>query len=216
MNNTFRITSIEPQKKYPRRRNIFLNDAFAFGLDEEVVLKNHLHVNDEITDETIQHVLLEEETARAKKKALALLSYRARSVAEIRERLCLKGYDEKIIENLIEDFLRVGLLNDQVFASAYVQTRMIQKPVSKRLLMMELKKKGVDEALAGQAVKAEYGAVTEFEVARSIIQPRLPRYRNGNTMKIRKKISDILMRRGFDWEVIREIIQWKESQDDHL
>ncbi|MFC1569219.1 regulatory protein RecX [bacterium] len=205
-----RITSIEPQKKYPNRRNVYLDDAFAFGLDEEVVLKHHLHPGDEISEEMIQNILMEEEITRAKKKALSLLSYRARSIEEIRERLSQKGYDENIIDTIIEDFLRVGLLNDDSFASAYVQTRMIQKPMSKRMLIQELKQKGVEALLAVRAVQEGYGEKSEFEVARALIESKLIRYRHDNLMKIRKKISDFLTRRGFDWEIVSEVIKWKE------
>ncbi|MBN2103987.1 RecX family transcriptional regulator [bacterium] len=213
---TFHITSIEPQKKYPHRRNIYLDNAFAFGLDEEVVLKHHLHVGDTLSEATIQHVLMEEEAVRAKKKALSLLSYRARSVEEIRDRLNQKGYDDRIVNSIVEDFLRVGLLNDESFASAYIQTRMIQRPASKRLLIQELKKKGVKESMAARVVTEGYGEKSEIEVAKSLIELRFKRFRRGDRLKNKKKISDFLIRRGFDWDIINELLRWKEESDSEI
>ncbi|MBN1783318.1 RecX family transcriptional regulator [bacterium] len=205
---TFRITDIEVQKKNPGRRSIYLDGAFAFGLDEEVVLKHHLHEGDELEDTVIQHILIEEETARAKKKALALLSYRSRSVFEIRDRLGKDGYDGSVIDRVADDFMRVGLLDDTAFASAYVQTRLIQKPMGKRLLLQELRQRGIDESLAGRAVEQGYGGRSEYDMAREIIEPRLRRYRKDTPVRMKKKVSDFLSRRGFEWDVIGEVLTW--------
>lgn len=208
----YRITSIEPQKRNLNRRNIFLNETFAFGLDEEVVLKYHLHEGDTVSEETIQTVLFEEERVRARQKALSLLAYRARSKAEIRDRLSQKGYDQNVTDSIVRDLERAGLLNDSAFASAYVQTRMIQKPMGKRLLIRELLDKGISEPLALQAVEERYGSVTEPDVALSLIKPRLERYRREKPDAVRRRISDLLKRRGFDWDVIGEVMNWVRGE----
>ena len=208
----YRITSIEPQKRNLNRRNIFLNETFAFGLDEEVVLKYHLHEGDTVSEETIQTVLFEEERVRARQKALSLLAYRARSKAEIRDRLSQKGYDQNVTDSIVRDLERAGLLNDSAFASAYVQTRMIQKPMGKRLLIRELLDKGISEPLALQAVEERYESVTEPDVALSLIKPRLERYRREKPDAVRRRISDLLKRRGFDWDVIGEVMNWVRGE----
>ena len=212
MMTDYRITSIEPQKRNLKRRNIFLNEAYAFGLDEEVVLKYHLHEGDTVSEETVQTVLLEEERVRAKQKALSLLAYRARSKAEIRERLSQRGYDQNVTDSVVSDLERVGLLNDPAFASAYVQTRMVQKPMGKRLLIRELLGKGVTESLAVRAVEDRYSSVTELEVALSLIKPRLGRYRREKPDAVRRRIGDFLKRRGFDWDVIGEVMDWVRGE----
>jgi regulatory protein len=204
---TYRITSIEPQKRYPNRSNIYLDDAFAFGLDNEVVLKFHLHAGDEIEEEKIENLIVEEERVRAKQKALALLSYRARSVEELRGRLLSRGYDETIVSSVIGDYLKVGLLDDAVFASSYVQTRMLQKPMGKRLLIRELKQKGITEAAAERALAESYGQESELEVALRLAESRLRRVQRESVLGKKKKISDFLVRRGFDWDVVQEVLQ---------
>ena len=66
---TYRITQIEPQKHSRDRVNVYLDGAFAFGLEKEVLLVHSLHEGEEITDQLIDQVLLLEERTRAKKKA---------------------------------------------------------------------------------------------------------------------------------------------------
>jgi regulatory protein len=203
------ITQIETQKKNTGRFNIYLDGAFAFGLEEEVVLRHHLHKGDRLKASTIDEILLVEEKTRAKEKALAYLSYRMRSVEELRKKLNEKGFAGRTIEPVIEDLLRVGLLNDQQFASAYVRSRMIQKPMSKRLLLRELFARGIENTIAEETVEKEYGNHSEFEVAIELVRKKGERLCSDRieSRKIKKRISDFLARRGFNWDVIGEVIR---------
>jgi regulatory protein len=201
----FQITGIEPQKKNKHRRSIYLDGAYAFGLDEEIVVKFHLHEGDEITQEGIDSLRSAEERAVGKKQALRLISYRARSTNEVRQRLIQKRISEDAADHVIEDLLRVGLLDDRAFASSYVHTRMIQKPISKSLLIKELVSKGIEAGPAKTTVDREYGELSEAQVAAHLIRKRL---RPGKKdARERKRLSDFLLRRGFEWHVIDEALQ---------
>jgi len=206
---TYRITQIEPQKRREDRVNIYLNGIFAFGLNKEVVLKHHLHEGDELKESVIDDILLVEERTRAKQKALALLSYRARSAEELRKKLKEKDFSERTINRVIEDFLRVGLLDDTKFASAFVHSRMTQKPMGKRLLRQELFSKGIDEETVEKVIDEVYGDRSELDVARELTRKRVKRYGGSEEerKKKKRKLSDFLLRRGFDWEVITIMLQ---------
>lgn len=206
---THRITQIESQKRREDRVNIYLDGTFAFGLDKEVALKYQLHEGDELTESMIDDVLLAEERTRAKQKALALLSYRARSVNELRKKLKEKDFSERTINRVIEDFLRVGLLDDTKFASDFVHSKMAQKPMGKRLLRQELFSKGVDEETTEKAIAEVYGDRSEIEVARELTRKRVKRYGGSEeeAKKKKRRLSDFLLRRGFDWEVITTMLQ---------
>ncbi len=203
---TYHITQIEPQKKHANRVNVYLDGAFAFGLKNEILLRHHLHEGDTISDQLIDEVLLSEEKARAKEKALSLLSYRARSIEELKKKLIEKAFSERTVNRVIEDFCRVGLLNDRTFASDYAHSRMIQRPVGKRLLKQELLTKGISEEIAEKSVEEVYEKQTEEEVAESLIQKRMKRYSGENPQKVRKKLSEFLFRRGFNWDVISAVL----------
>lgn len=203
----FRITSIETQKRDSSRVNVYLDGAFAFGLPKDVVIRQHLNEGDEIDEDLIANVLLQDELARAKQKALAFLSYRSRSIQELGSKLKTKGFSERTIIRVIDDFVRVGLLDDRAFAAAYAQTRMIQKPMSKRLLKKELMFKGVPESTANTAIEEIYGNQTELEVAVSLVRKRFAGKPDINEQKIKKRLSDFLARRGFSWEIISEAMR---------
>ena len=203
----YQITLIESQKHDENRVNVYLDGSFAFGLEKDVLIRHHLHEGDTINDQVIDGVLLSEERTQAKEKALSLLSYRARSTKELKNRLKEKGFTERTIQRVIKDFLRVGLLDDRNFASSYVQTRMLQKPMAKRLLRVELGRKGINETLTESAINESYGCESEFEVARSLVKKKWSRKTETDERKKKKKIADFLLRRGFDWEVITSIFQ---------
>jgi regulatory protein len=203
----FRITSIETQKHDKSRVNIYLDGVFAFGLPRDVVVHQHLSEGDEISEDLIANVLLLDELSRAKEKALAYLSYRSRSIQELGAKLKTKGFSERTIQRVVEDFVRVGLLDDRAFAAAYVQTRMIQRPMSKRLLKKELFLKGISEIMASPAIEEVYEDRTELDVAASLAERRFSGKVDLNEQKTRKKISDFLARRGFSWEVISEVLR---------
>jgi regulatory protein len=150
-----------------------------------------------------------EERARAKQKALELLAYRARSVEELRKKLKAKDFSERTIDRVIDDFLQVGLLDDSQFASAYVHSRMVQKPMGKRLLRQELFSKGIDEEKAEKAIEELYSDRSEFDVAKDLVQKRVRKSKGSEEemKKQKKKLSQFLLRRGFDWGVISEVLQ---------
>lgn len=214
----FTVTRIEAQKKRSYRYSIYLDGEFAFGLDREVLYENPLHTGDELSQSEIDKLLHQEEIAQAKGKALSLISYRARSVEEISERLSQKRFSESVISGVIEALVRAGLLDDRQFANAYIHTRMAQKPMSKRLLKKELRRKGIKDEIIQEAVENEYGDASEAEVAAQLADRRrknLP----SDKKKAARRLSDYLRRRGFSWSVVRpivdETVQDGREQEDY-
>ncbi len=210
----FKITRIEPQQKAENRFNVYLDGAFAFGLEGEVLIRHHLHEGDAIAESMIDDVLLSEERSRAKKKALALLSHAARSAVEIRRRLLEAGFSERTAERVVGDFVRVGLLDDKAFALSYARSRLLQRAMGKRLLRMELQQKGIDEASAEAAVDEAYGPASETDLAKRLVEKRKSSLPQDNKRKMKQKLSDMLFRRGFEWDVISAVVQdalWEDE-----
>jgi len=189
--------------------NIYLDGTFAFGLDQEVVIRHHLHEGDELSETLIDNILLVEERTRAKEKALSFLNYRARSKAELKKKLQEKNFSERTIQRVIDDLIRVGLLDDKQFAALYIHSRMVQKPMSKRLLRQDLLFKGIDEDMATEAIEAGYGPRSETEVAGDLVRRRMQSSSapERDEKKRRRRLSDFLKRRGFSWDVISEVLR---------
>lgn len=87
------------------------------------------------------------------KPALRLLSARARSVRELRDRLHKKSLNPQDISHCLRWLEERGLLNDEEFAGALVRDRLRFSPRSPFLLKRELKEKGVASELAETVVE---------------------------------------------------------------
>jgi len=211
-----KITQISVQKRNPHRRSIFLDGQFAFGLDEQIVAEYNLQVGSDLDDATLLHILQKEETLKAKEAALCYLGVRARSRKEIVDRLTQKGYDKDIVALVAEDLERVGLVNDLEFSRAWVKERLRARPRGRRMLKQELWQKGIPKEMAEKAIQEAFEEVSERELAKELVRRRLDRYQNLEKKKAERRMADFLLRRGFDWEAVKEALTevWEEKKID--
>ena len=78
--------------------------------------------------------------------AARFLEPRARSVAEVRRRLTGAGYRPELVDGAIERLLELGMLDDEAFARAWVESRDRARPRGERAIRQELGLKGVDRS----------------------------------------------------------------------
>jgi len=91
-----KITSVEPQKKNPKRFNIFLDGKFAFGADEDTIVDNRLIFGKEIITEDLEKLLFEVEVGKLVERVYGLLNVRYRSEKEIRDYVKNLSFKRKI------------------------------------------------------------------------------------------------------------------------
>ncbi len=81
-------------------------------------------------------------------KALKLLSFRPRSISEIKFRLKrLKYATPSLTKEVIDYLVNASLLNDQQFATWWVDQRSTHRPKGNIALKSELFQKGVDQSI---------------------------------------------------------------------
>ena len=106
------ITSIRVQKKNPRRANLYLDGHFALGLSIEVVADFGLRQGQALSEQELEALREAEGRHRAYEDALRLLSHRARSRAELRQRLARKGYEQGQVERVLTRLQEQRFLDD--------------------------------------------------------------------------------------------------------
>jgi len=200
------VTRIQTQRKSPKRKSIYLDGKFAFGLDEETLFKHGLRVGDRLTDERIESILQAEQKRKAKEIALNFLSYRSRSEKEISERLKKKGFNPGNIEEVISDLKRVNLLDDYEFACQWIKDRLKSRPRGLALIRQELIRKGIKKEIIEKALDESYPEEDEVKLASELIKKREKRYTGLDKKLARKRMSDFLLRRGFPYEVVKETL----------
>jgi regulatory protein len=136
-----------------------------------------------------------------------LLSYRPRSVHEVTVKLKEKGYHGATVENVIGHLKQIGCLDDAGFAKFWVEMRMRSKPVGPFFLKKDLENKGLPEELVERAIKEKGIHYDEREVALRIAKKRLDFYGRIHKVRAKKRIHDFLVRRGFSFDIIREVLE---------
>jgi len=106
-----------------------------------------------------------EEPVRARERALRLLAYRERSVAELRERLREDGYPDGVTGAVIADLERAGLVDDERFAGAMARLLTEVRGMGRSRALRELAAKGVDPDLALAALDESLPPDAERESA---------------------------------------------------
>lgn len=150
--------------------------------------------------------------------AARFLEPRARSVAEVRRRLTGAGYQPDLVEGAITRMLELGVLDDEAFARAWVESRDRARPRGERAIRQELGLKGVDrstvdlvlaerrEATAG--IPGDDGVTPSPDRAgaeRLLARHRRSLDRVADPRQRRQRAYALLARHGFDSEVSREV-----------
>jgi regulatory protein len=205
------ITALEIQKRNKERVNVYLDDEYAFSLD--IMSAATLRKGQTLSQAEIEALQTQDEVSRAVDRAVRFLSYRPRSVAEIRRNLAEKQTPEAVIDQAVERLQKLGYIDDRAFAAFWVENRNTFKPISPRALRYELRQKGVADA----DIAAALAGLDSHDAAYRAAQGQIRRHRSKSREEFRQKISAFLMRRGFGYDTIREVVeQWiaeLETQD---
>ena len=134
----------------------------------------------------------------AMERAGRLLSVRARTEKEIRDRLTEAEFDGDVVEAAVLRLTELGLIDDMDFAREWVRDRSARKGLGPRALEAELALKGVPKDIVIDVLKAETGdeETRAAEVAAAYVRKvvRFPLSEQG------ARLTQMLMRRGFSYE----------------
>lgn len=200
------------QQRNRERVNVYLDGEFAFGLALEEALR--LKVGQVLDDEQIEALRHIDLYHKAHARALDYISRRPRSQVELQRYLKEKEVPEPHIERLLARLSEVGLLDDLAFARFWIENREAFRPRGARAIRHELRQKGVDETIIDQALAQS--DLDELESAYRVALKKLPRLRAiSDPWEFQQKIAGFLGRRGFGWEVIRQVSDrlWQERDD---
>ena len=151
---------------------------------------------------------------KAKDYAFKLLSYRPRSIKEIRNRLKKKDYSSKVILEVIKNLKRLKFLNDKEFAKMWMENRIRTRPMGRYRLKQELIQKGIDRDLIEKTL-SNYREEEEIELARELTQRKLRRsYCSLNRLTAQRRLYGFLQRRGFSYDTIQEVMKELRGVDD--
>lgn len=198
------ITAIEPQKHDTNRVNVFVDGAFALGLAIDLAVK--LKVGMQLSHKDLVDLEVADGVARAKDKALSYLTHRPRSKAEVRQYLSQRDFSESVVDEVIARLERVDLVDDTEFARFWIENRKKFRPRGRRMLRHELYQKGIADAVIEEALEG-YDETAAIE---RVAKKHARRLQHCDPETFRRRLYGRLARRGFDYALIRDVIDSPE------
>lgn len=200
-----KITAIKAQVKNQDRVSIFVDGAYSFSLTHSQLLDQKIFVGKEITDSELAQLKQASDYGKLLERAMNYVMIRPRSVREVRDYLWRKQAAPDVSER-IQHYLQLrGYVNDESFTKSWIRARQLTKPVSKKRLIAELRKKGVSQDVITQALNAEdenadgYNETTALHEI-LVKKRKLARYQD------EQKLIAYLARQGFSFEAIKNAL----------
>lgn len=138
-------------------------------------------------------------------RAVNLLTYRPRSIEELRTRLLEKVWtNEEIVDEVIEKLKDYDYLNDEQFATSFASSKIRQKNFGKRRLQQDLRRKKLDNETIERALENAFEEDPEEDVIDRAVAKRLRIKGIPGTHNEKKNFFGYLMRQGFDYDLIRQ------------
>ena len=139
------------------------------------------------------------EAFAARAVALRMLGYRALPAREITRRLTRKGHARPVAEAVVSELEAAGLVNDAEFARHFTLTRATRRRYGPARLEADLRRLGVDEHVAAEAVREtlEREAIEPSALLREAAERKLKALAGLDTAVQRRRLRAYLMRRGF-------------------
>lgn len=194
------ITAIKQQERLKGRYSIYVDERYAFSLSADVLLEQKLYVGQELDEAQLKSYKKLSADDKAYGLALAYAVRRMRSRYELADYFRRKGYDEALAKTILERLARLGLVDDQAFAGAWVRNRRLLKAVSRRRLTQELRQKRVSDDLIEQAL-------TEDEADEgTVLRELIARKRKQSKYQDNLKLMQYLARQGFGYDDIKSAL----------
>ena len=138
---------------------------------------------------------------RVKNSVLRFLSFRPRSIYEVKVYLLKRGYASGLITQVVDDLAEAGFLDDKLFASWLTDSRIRTGPAGPIKITAELKAKGIAADIIKDVISRDWTKIiragwTKNAKKLALLSPR-------DKMQ---KIRNILIRQGFSHQQIGRLV----------
>ena len=155
--------------------------------------------------------------AQARGICLKLLTARPRSRAELAEAMRRKGIPEEIGESVLDRLGEVGLADDATFAESAVHSGHTYRGLGRRALNAELRRRGVPEGIAREAVAA-VRPEDEEQRARELVRRRLRTAASQGDRarddKVMRRLAGMLARKGYSEGLVLRVLREELGSGD--
>ncbi|NTW61464.1 hypothetical protein HGB24_02120 [Candidatus Saccharibacteria bacterium] len=213
-----KVTSITAQLRDKDRVNVSVDGKYLFSLDIAQLSDLGVKVGRDYDDFDIEKFKLESEFGKVYARTLEYCLVRPRSRREVMDYLRKKsrpirkkngqispGVSNGITDRVMSRLIDRGYIDDQKFASFWVENRHQKKGISTYKLKFELRAKGIDNSII-ESVLNDSERLDCDEIKKIIIKKQ-SRYPD------KQKMATYLIRQGFRFDDIKESLDLGETED---
>ncbi|WP_317366866.1 RecX family transcriptional regulator [uncultured Tyzzerella sp.] len=202
------VTKIEKQKNNNKRYSVFIDNEFAFGIDEIDLLYYKIKENEPLDKDKYNYILNKLLLKRAKDKALKYLGYKMRSKKQVIKKLQEYEFPSNVINKVIKVLEKYNYINDEDFAKAFIKDKVNLKGYGTFKISYDLKMLGVDEEIFKKYLYDEC-FINESQKAKDLLLKKL-KGKNIEDLdyKEKQKVYAYLARRGFSYDSINKAFNY--------
>lgn len=141
----------------------------------------------------------------AKEKIGAYCAYQERCVWEVRRKMNEKGINASDAEKLVMYMISEGFLEEERYVRAFARGKFRLKKWGRSRISRELKMKQIPEQLIRIGI-SEIDQTEYYETLRAEVEKKWEKTHEKDPYKKRFKVIGYLMNKGFEQELIQEIV----------
>lgn len=195
-------------RKKGKKVKVSFDDGGDLVLNYEIFMKNGLKMNGEISENRFLFLKIENLKYDIKQTALNIIARRLHSSKELKTKLLQKYRNSEYIDEVITYLTENRYLDDEKFATEFIEEKSRLKLWGSRKIAAELKKRGITESsindrlLNGHLADYQDNLKTAGQKKlRNLLARKTP------PDKIKTKLISYLISKGFDYDDIKGSLQ---------
>lgn len=209
---SMKITKVEQSQKNKTRYNIYCDQQFILSVSEHTLIKFVLLKDKDITQDDLEKIKQYENYQRVYDKAIQYISYKLRSVDEMKKYLRQLETTELYITQVVDKLLSEGYLDDNYYAQCYVSTVVNTTDKGPLFIQQKLTQYKIDKMTILNAIESYSPSQWQQRLTQ-----RIDKFMSKQNLPKRALIQKIMVtyqRKGYASSMIQEVlstIDWQQA-----
>ena len=194
-------------KKRNENYNLYIQDYSKEKIEIhlEIIYEYKLHSKSHIEDEEFEELLEKNQKKLSKQYALKTLAKSSKTKKELISKLKQKRFSNTAIDYAMSFIDEYDFIDEENIAQNLVENKYKNKKYSKRKIQNELRQKGIDYEIINE-LTGDIDDEEEYENAMYFAKKKLRTISTKDKDSIKRRLGSALNYRGFNYSIIRKVI----------
>lgn len=199
------VTKVTVQKKNSDRFSLFHEKLFLIGISRKTRNDFSIEEGVTLTPSLFRQLKDAEDLVAIREACFRYLSRRDHSSSELKQKVVKKGYSKTDIDQVVQNLADKGYLNDESFATKFVEEKTKLNQWGPKKIRSHLYKKGIDRKIIENVLSQQTDDLQQQQICVDLVLKRKRHFlREEDAYKRKQKIYRYLAGRGFAGSVIKK------------